>query len=181
MASAGQATATLLESFAATSMGCSALLAALVQTWIMKGTAKALLGEIQLEARSRQALARSILPGSIQAHPSGIHLWLPLPPQWQPTAFSQALEWKTWVSASPQRMFLVCRRSRLRNQQLAAQLSASESLGTPPLYVGFNGTISAKPLRNRHLLCDRISACVRRRLLLTMAHPVRRDDVKTFD
>lgn len=28
--------------------------------------------------------------------------------------------------------------------------------------------------------CDRISQCVRRRQLLTMAHPVRRDDVKTF-
>jgi DNA-binding transcriptional MocR family regulator len=92
VAPSGQATTTLLESFAATSMGCSALLAGLVQTWIVNGTAKSLLGEIQLEARSRQALARSILPGSIQAHPSGIHLWLPLPPQWRPTAFSQALE-----------------------------------------------------------------------------------------
>ncbi|MCW0038298.1 hypothetical protein OIO03_22655, partial [Acinetobacter baumannii] len=53
VAPSGQATATLLESFAATCMGCSALLAALVQTWIVNGTAKSLLGEVQLEARSR--------------------------------------------------------------------------------------------------------------------------------
>ena len=28
--------------------------------------------------------------------------------------------------------------------------------------------------------CDTLCKCVRRRQLLTMAHPVRRDDVKTF-
>ncbi len=37
-----------------------------------------------------------------------------------------------------------------------------------------------KPEASANRLCDRISACVRRRQLLTMAHPVRRDDVKTF-
>ena len=78
-------------------------------------------------------------------------------------------------------MFLVYRRSRLRNQLLSVPLRTSDSLATPPLDVGFNETISARLLRNRNLPCDRISGCVRRRQLLTMAHPVRRDDVKTFD
>ncbi|WP_242609114.1 hypothetical protein QGN06_25465 [Achromobacter xylosoxidans] len=73
-------------------MSCSPLLAHLAQTWILNGTAKDLLREIQIETRARQTLARSILPDGVDAHRTGIHLWLSLPRHWKPQAFGHALE-----------------------------------------------------------------------------------------
>ena len=76
----------------ALSMGCSALLTGLVEHWIRNGTAKALVQEVQREARARQLLARSLLGHEFQAHPTGIHLWLPLPTHWNQGLFTHALE-----------------------------------------------------------------------------------------
>ncbi|HBN9861349.1 TPA: PLP-dependent aminotransferase family protein [Pseudomonas aeruginosa] len=92
VAPSDQATDSLLQHFRASSMGCSPLLASLAQSWIRDGTAISLVAEIQREARARQTMARSMLPADIQAHPSGLHLWLPLPEQWTARTFSQALE-----------------------------------------------------------------------------------------
>jgi len=76
----------------AASMGCSALLLGLVEHWIRSGTAKQLVQEIQREARARQQLARSLLTAPVQAHPCGIHLWLPLPAHWNQNLFTHALD-----------------------------------------------------------------------------------------
>ncbi|CAM3878871.1 putative HTH-type transcriptional regulator [Pseudomonas reidholzensis] len=76
----------------AASMGCSGLLLGLVEHWIRSGTAKALVEEIQREARARQQLARSLLSHEVQTHPSGLHLWLPLPAHWNQSLFTHALD-----------------------------------------------------------------------------------------
>jgi len=78
-------------SLRASSMGCSALLLALVEQWIRDGSARELVREIQREVRARQQLARTLLSHPFQAHPTGLHLWLPLPPQWNQELFTHAL------------------------------------------------------------------------------------------
>lgn len=78
-------------SLRASSMGCSALLLALVEQWIRSGSAKELVQEIRREARARQQLARTLLSHPFQAHPTGLHLWLPLPAQWNQELFTHAL------------------------------------------------------------------------------------------
>lgn len=78
-------------SLRAASMGCSALLLALVEQWIRSGSATQLVQEIQREMRARQQLARTLLSHPFQAHPTGLHLWLELPPQWNQEMFTHAL------------------------------------------------------------------------------------------
>jgi DNA-binding transcriptional MocR family regulator len=58
------------------------LMTALATHWIRIGAAQDLLDGVREEATARQDLARAILPGSIRAHPNGLHVWLPLPPHW---------------------------------------------------------------------------------------------------
>ena len=82
----------LLENLHASGIGGSPLLFGLAEQWIRTGMARQLLVEIQREARARQTLARSILPKYAYAHPSGLHIWLPLPPQWNQQVFADALE-----------------------------------------------------------------------------------------
>lgn len=82
----------LLRGLRASSMGCSALLLALVEQWIRSGTARELVQEIQREARARQQLARTLLSHEFQAHPTGLHLWLPLPAHWHQERFTHALD-----------------------------------------------------------------------------------------
>lgn len=49
--------------------------------WIRTGLAVEMLQKIRQELNQRQKLAERILPGIIQAHPFGLHLWLGLPPK----------------------------------------------------------------------------------------------------
>ena len=84
--------ATMQEGLRASGMGCSALLLALAEQWIRSGTARHLVQEIQREARARQNLARSLLPQEAYAHPTGLHIWLPLPAHWNQHLFASALE-----------------------------------------------------------------------------------------
>lgn len=81
----------LMSGLRASSMGCSALLLALVEQWIRSGSAKELVQEIQRESRARQHLARSLLSHKFQSHPTGLHLWLPLPAQWNQELFTHTL------------------------------------------------------------------------------------------
>ena len=47
-----------------------------------------MLEAIRSEARARQGLAASILKGDhIVTHPDGLHLWMGIPPDWQPIEF----------------------------------------------------------------------------------------------
>lgn len=82
----------LLNGLRASSMGCSALLLALVEQWIRSGIARELVLEIQREARARQHLARTLLSHAFQTHPTGLHLWLPLPAHWHQERFTHALD-----------------------------------------------------------------------------------------
>lgn len=87
------------DSLRASSMGCSSLLLALGEQWIRSGAARQIVQDIQREARARQALARSLLPGTAQAHPTGLHVWLPLPGNWNTQVFADALEQRGIVVA----------------------------------------------------------------------------------
>jgi DNA-binding transcriptional MocR family regulator len=67
----------------------SALLTALVTGWIRSGEAETLFQAIRREATARQTLAASILTEErVATHPEGLHLWLSLPPHWQPSEFA---------------------------------------------------------------------------------------------
>ena len=64
------------------------LMVALVARWLQDGSADAIISAIRSEAAARQKIAATILSGiPFSAHPSGHHLWMPLPPQWGPAAF----------------------------------------------------------------------------------------------
>lgn len=76
----------------ASGMGGSALLSGMAEHWIRSGAAQQLQIEVQRETRARQTLARSILPRTAQAHPCGLHIWLPLPAPWTAQTLASALE-----------------------------------------------------------------------------------------
>lgn len=82
----------LQQNLQVSSMGCSALFVSLTEHWIRSGIAKHIGTEIQREARARQLLARSILPDTIEANPTGIHIWLPLPAGKDPYLFTHLVE-----------------------------------------------------------------------------------------
>lgn len=52
-----------------------------VTYWIRSGLAGEMLQKIRQELGLRQTLAARLLPGKIQAHPHGLHIWLTLPPK----------------------------------------------------------------------------------------------------
>lgn len=61
----------------------SPLITALMASWVREGVAGAILSAVRRESAGRQKLARNILPpGSFEAHPEGLHLWLRLPQRW---------------------------------------------------------------------------------------------------
>lgn len=71
----------LAEALRAISLMAPPLMSALVCGWIRDGVAADLLAGVRAEAEARQALARAALPAAV-AHPSGLHLWLPLAGGW---------------------------------------------------------------------------------------------------
>jgi len=84
--------AALQSALRASSMGCSMLLAAVAEEWLRSGVAKQLVLDIQREVRARQTLARNILPRDVSTHPTGVHIWMPLPGHWNRQLFAHALE-----------------------------------------------------------------------------------------
>ncbi len=56
--------------------------------------AKQLVLDIQREVRARQTLARNILPQDVSTHPTGVHIWMPLPGNRNRQLFARALEQK---------------------------------------------------------------------------------------
>lgn len=81
----------MLESLRAATMVCSPLLAGLTEQWIRSGIARQLVHEIQREVRARQTLARSVLAQPYFAQPTGLHIWVPLPPHWNQHHFVYTL------------------------------------------------------------------------------------------
>jgi DNA-binding transcriptional MocR family regulator len=82
----------LQDTLRASSMGCSPLLTAVAEEWMRSGMAKQLMLDIQREVRARQTLARNVLPKEISTHPTGLHIWMPLPAYWNRQLFAHALE-----------------------------------------------------------------------------------------
>jgi DNA-binding transcriptional MocR family regulator len=73
----------LLEALRAAVLMPAPLMSALLTHWIQTGAAADILNGVRAEAQIRQKLAAEILPKNARAHPSGIHVWLPLPQQWE--------------------------------------------------------------------------------------------------
>jgi DNA-binding transcriptional MocR family regulator len=64
------------------------LMAAVVTRWMRDGSADAIIEAVRAEAATRQDLARGALAGrAYAAHPSGHHIWLPLPDRWSASHF----------------------------------------------------------------------------------------------
>ncbi|MGE0023427.1 MAG: PLP-dependent aminotransferase family protein [Hyphomicrobium sp.] len=68
------------------------LMAAVVARWMRDGSATKIIGAVRAEAKARQDLAREALAGhAYAAHPSGLHIWLPLPGAWPAERFAAHL------------------------------------------------------------------------------------------
>ncbi len=69
------------------------LMVALVTRWLRDGSAEAIIGAIRDEAVARQKLAAEVLGGhAFSAHPSGHHIWVPLPRSWGRTEFASYVQ-----------------------------------------------------------------------------------------
>jgi len=79
----------LASSLRASNPGASPLLAALATSWIEDGTLQQIAVAIRAESRARQTLASTILKDwTYAAEPTGHHLWLTLPAQWNASEFA---------------------------------------------------------------------------------------------
>lgn len=86
----------------------SPLLAGLTASWVTDGTAGTLLAAIRREAAARQGIARAALPpGSFDAHPDGLHLWLRLPSHWDRLGFVAHLRRQAGLAVVPSDAFAV--------------------------------------------------------------------------
>ena len=84
------------------------LLTGLLTAWIQDGTAGAVASRIRRESVARQTIAREILPaGSFNAHPEGLHVWLPLPPRWDRRDFVAQLRRQGGLAVVPSDAFAV--------------------------------------------------------------------------
>ncbi|MBS1183815.1 MAG: transcriptional regulator [Proteobacteria bacterium] len=67
------------------------LMAEIARRWIVDGTGTRLNAAQQAHAARRQLMARRLLGNRpYSADPDGLHLWLPLPPEWQASSFTAA-------------------------------------------------------------------------------------------
>ncbi|MGH6911109.1 MAG: PLP-dependent aminotransferase family protein, partial [Phenylobacterium sp.] len=71
------------ESLRAIAQMPSPLMGAVATSWIREGVADRLLAGVRREARARRAIAAEVLPQARGAA-EGIHVWLDLPPGWDP-------------------------------------------------------------------------------------------------
>ena len=71
----------------------TSLMVALVTRWLQDGSADAIIGAIRAEAAARQKLAAGVLSRHIySAHPSGHHIWIPLPGRWSGAEFASHVQ-----------------------------------------------------------------------------------------
>ncbi len=82
----------LTDGLRATTWAVAPLTAALASSWIVSGTADAILAERRREARARQVLAREVLEGAdFDSQPEAYYLWLRLPEPWRRDSFAAVL------------------------------------------------------------------------------------------
>jgi DNA-binding transcriptional MocR family regulator len=83
----------LTDSLRATTWAVAPLTAAVASSWIVSGTADAILAERRREARARQTLAREALAGAdFDAQPEAYYVWLRLPEPWRRDTFAAVLQ-----------------------------------------------------------------------------------------
>jgi DNA-binding transcriptional MocR family regulator len=71
----------------------TSLMVALVTRWLQDGSVDAIIGAIRAEAAARQKLAAGVLAGHVySAHPSGHHIWIPLPRNWTTAEFASHVQ-----------------------------------------------------------------------------------------
>jgi DNA-binding transcriptional MocR family regulator len=69
------------------------LMVALVTRWLQDGSADAIIGAILNKASARQKLAADVLvQHAYSRHPSGHHIWGPLPRNWGKTEFASRVQ-----------------------------------------------------------------------------------------
>lgn len=84
-----EAAASVADALRATAQMPPFLMVALVARWLEDGSADAIIAAIRAEAVARQKLAADVLARHpYAAHPSGHHLWIPLPHSWTRTEFA---------------------------------------------------------------------------------------------
>jgi len=71
----------------------TSFMVALVTRWLQDGSVDAIIGAIRAEAAARQKLAAGVLAGhAYSAHPSGHHIWMPLPRNWTTAEFASHVQ-----------------------------------------------------------------------------------------
>lgn len=105
----GDMVSRLTDGLRATTWAVAPLTAALASSWIVSGTADAILAERRREAQARQALAREILAGAdVDTQPEAYYLWLRLPEPWRRDSFAAVLRARG-VALTPAEAFAVGR------------------------------------------------------------------------
>jgi DNA-binding transcriptional MocR family regulator len=85
----------LAGSLRATTVMASPVTNALATTWVLDGTADAMLQAIRVECEARYQLAMEHLgERGVLAQPEGFHLWLPLDDSWSPVEFASYMRMK---------------------------------------------------------------------------------------
>ncbi len=96
----------MIPAIASTTWMASPLAAEIAARWIEDGTADAILRKKRALAAERQRLAARLLKTSgAGAHPSGYHVWLPLPEPWRGESFASRLR-ERGVAVTPAEVFL---------------------------------------------------------------------------
>lgn len=84
----------------ATAMAACPVTTRLATRWIASGLADAILDGIRAETRTRQHIARQLLPAdSFRTADGAFHLWLSLPAGWRPSEFAEALRGARLIAA----------------------------------------------------------------------------------
>jgi DNA-binding transcriptional MocR family regulator len=96
----------LASAVRATSWMAAPLMGEIAARWIMDGTATQLLRLTRREIITRQQLARTILPHTVQVVPESLHIWLELPGAWSSAEFA-LLARRSGVSVAPADAFAV--------------------------------------------------------------------------
>ena len=78
---AGEPMEPVLDALRAIALMPTQSMVAVASQWIRSGQARDMVQRFQQELRERQAIAAQYLPSRAQAHPAGLHVWLPLPPR----------------------------------------------------------------------------------------------------
>nr|WP_315298207.1 PLP-dependent aminotransferase family protein [Raoultella terrigena] len=80
------------------------LMSAVVTDWVHTGIAAELLSQLREENHRRQQLVASMLSHPLQAHPYGLHVWLTLPPHWDPYSLTNTAS-RAGLGIAPSHVF----------------------------------------------------------------------------